>query len=151
LELIRQDKCPDCLGTEWMQGLSAGMSQNTCCANPDCGSRFNLMPFGAERISEPQPRKRGTDTQSNAPKTSPPGEDDGAGLVMSVLRVRNELVSNEAKIGRLEVALVVIYNLSLNWKVGEEGPILLSINNVANTALGGPRPKPDGEVNADRE
>lgn len=56
-EMIR-DKCPDCGGSGFLAGPCGGLSQNIKCANPQCGSRFNVMgPFGVERISSVSPSK----------------------------------------------------------------------------------------------
>ena len=56
--------CPDCSGKEFYEGPEGGAAQNIFCANPDCGSKYNLCGglsckyYGfviGERISEPHP------------------------------------------------------------------------------------------------
>ena len=48
-ECVRKDKCPDCKTTGKMQiGSSGGMCTNVRCGK--CGSRFNITPFGVDRI-----------------------------------------------------------------------------------------------------
>lgn len=39
---LNQNKCPDCGGSNFLDGPSGGMSQNIECAN--CGSDFNVTP-----------------------------------------------------------------------------------------------------------
>lgn len=57
-EKLQHGHCPDCFGDQWYEGPSGGMATNYTCANPECGSRFNLaLPMFASRISEPQPNK----------------------------------------------------------------------------------------------
>lgn len=56
------DECPDCGEGNFLYGPSGGVSQNVECANPNCGSRFNLAmlpggPYLQDRISEPHPRR----------------------------------------------------------------------------------------------
>lgn len=49
LECVRKDKCPDCkVKGKILVGPRGGMSVNVRCCN--CGSRFNITPFGVERI-----------------------------------------------------------------------------------------------------
>ena len=48
---IKKGKCPDCGSDKWYEGPSGGMCTNYTCANPDCGSKFNISPFSAQRIS----------------------------------------------------------------------------------------------------
>lgn len=60
-------KCPDCGSTDFFMGPQGGLAQNVMCANPNCGSRFNLAPFDdgvwcsspfmIDRISDPSPKK----------------------------------------------------------------------------------------------
>lgn len=47
----KHQRCPDCRGDEFLEGPSGGMSTNIMCSS--CGARFNMSPFGAERIGEP--------------------------------------------------------------------------------------------------
>lgn len=50
---IRDGCCPDCGGTSFLSGPCGGCSENIKCANPECGSEFNICPpYFAERISE---------------------------------------------------------------------------------------------------
>jgi len=43
-------ECPDCCGTEFLEGPHGGLSINFKCAQ--CGSTFNHMgPFGIDRLS----------------------------------------------------------------------------------------------------
>jgi hypothetical protein len=37
--------CPDCGGTEFLDGPRAGMSQNIKCARAICGAEFNVARF----------------------------------------------------------------------------------------------------------
>ena len=40
-----EGKCPDCGAKEhFLKGPEAGMSINIKCANPECGSEFNVCP-----------------------------------------------------------------------------------------------------------
>lgn len=49
LECVRKNKCPDCkVKDQIMEGPHGGMSVNVRCAN--CGSKFNITPFGVKRI-----------------------------------------------------------------------------------------------------
>ena len=48
---IQKGRCPDCGNDKWLEGPSGGGSTNYKCANPDCGSKFNISAFHAERIS----------------------------------------------------------------------------------------------------
>ncbi len=58
LLLLKQGMCPDCGGATWLAGPEGGCAQNWMCANPRCGSRFNLwLRWFAERIPEPSPLK----------------------------------------------------------------------------------------------
>lgn len=45
-------KCPDCGGEKFLKGPGAGLSMNIKCANPACGSKFNVCPVmrSIERI-----------------------------------------------------------------------------------------------------
>ncbi len=45
-------KCPDCGGEKFLPGPRGGLSMNIKCANPDCGSEFNICPTmrSVERI-----------------------------------------------------------------------------------------------------
>lgn len=45
--------CPDCGGREFFLGPHGGACQNIACANPACGSRFNLAPFDDEWCGVP--------------------------------------------------------------------------------------------------
>jgi len=50
--------CPDCKQEGFLEGPHGGDAVNIQCANPECGSRFNVVPgvIGfSQRISEPQP------------------------------------------------------------------------------------------------
>jgi hypothetical protein len=38
--------CPDCGGTEFIDGPRGGMSQNIQCARPSCGSWYNTARLG---------------------------------------------------------------------------------------------------------
>ena len=40
--------CPDCKSKEFLAGPRGGMAQNIECKG--CGSRFNVSPFGVDRI-----------------------------------------------------------------------------------------------------
>lgn len=45
LDLIRENKCPDCQSTQLFGGPSGGMSQNILCGN--CGMEWNVhVGFG---------------------------------------------------------------------------------------------------------
>lgn len=56
---IGSGRCPDCGGTQFLAGSSAGYSEDVRCANPECGSEFNVCPpYLAERISTPGFRSR---------------------------------------------------------------------------------------------
>ena len=44
----KKSKCPDCGNDSWLGGPCGGGSQNLTCK--DCGSKFNITPFGIERI-----------------------------------------------------------------------------------------------------
>lgn len=49
---LNKGECPDCRAHDrWQKGPSAGLCTNWRCGI--CGSRFNLGPFYAERISQP--------------------------------------------------------------------------------------------------
>lgn len=49
LECVRNQKCPDCkVKGKFMVGPKAGIAVNVKCGN--CGSMFNITPFGVERI-----------------------------------------------------------------------------------------------------
>ena len=54
---IRGNVCPDCNGLGFLKGPEGGLCVNIKCANPDCGSRFNIGPLSAQRISVPRPCK----------------------------------------------------------------------------------------------
>lgn len=43
--LANQHICPDCKGESFFMGPKGGAAQNVKCANPECGSEFNLAPF----------------------------------------------------------------------------------------------------------
>lgn len=50
-ELEEQDSivCPNCKGTEWLEGPSGGMSVNIMCNR--CHSKYNYMgPFGLDEL-----------------------------------------------------------------------------------------------------
>jgi len=53
----KYERCPDCGGSDFMGGPSGGMCQNIMCAG--CGARFNMSPFGVERIGDPKPTPEG--------------------------------------------------------------------------------------------
>lgn len=55
-EKIYKGFCPDCLSEGLLAGPEGGGSQNVMCANPQCGSKFNVG-IGVERISDPSPLK----------------------------------------------------------------------------------------------
>lgn len=56
LGFIEKSSCPDCAGDKLLAGPTAGLAQNVMCANPACGSRFNILGFfGVERISDAKP------------------------------------------------------------------------------------------------
>jgi hypothetical protein len=66
LEWLRKEQCPDCRSYRgFLRGPRAGLAVNVKCANPECGSRFNVGPLllGAQRISEPMPDKPQTSTR----------------------------------------------------------------------------------------
>ena len=49
LESIRENKCPDCKTKgQILAGHQGGMCMNVRCGN--CGSEFNITPFGVQRI-----------------------------------------------------------------------------------------------------
>jgi len=49
LECVRKNKCPDCkVKGKMLRGPRGGMAMNVKCDN--CGSRFNITPFGVVRI-----------------------------------------------------------------------------------------------------
>lgn len=49
LECVRKSECPDCdAKNSMLMGPRGGASVNVKCEN--CGSRFNVTPFGVERI-----------------------------------------------------------------------------------------------------
>jgi hypothetical protein len=47
----KTNRCPDCGSSDFIEGPSGGMCTNIMCAG--CGAKFNMSPFGAERIGEP--------------------------------------------------------------------------------------------------
>jgi len=47
-KMKRTNKCPDCAHKMWQYGSSASSCRNIKCAN--CGSKFNVMSLGIERI-----------------------------------------------------------------------------------------------------
>ena len=49
-------KCPDC-GAGLLAGPEGGCCQNVLCESDACGSEFNYMPFGIERLSDASPKK----------------------------------------------------------------------------------------------
>jgi hypothetical protein len=80
-ESIKEDKCPDCGGEGFLKGPEGGMSSNIMCANPECGSRFNVCPptfaanvWFAQRISPPSPlleAQAQADARSRQSRTHP--------------------------------------------------------------------------------
>lgn len=51
-QLLRQDICPDCLDTGFLEGPCGGGSVNVMCANEKCQARFNICgPFTPQRLS----------------------------------------------------------------------------------------------------
>lgn len=55
-------KCLDCGCKKFRHGPGGGVAQNIKCANPKCGSEYNIFyvpggPFLDMRISEPMPDK----------------------------------------------------------------------------------------------
>lgn len=56
--LIKNNICPDCRQVGFLEGPHGGLAVNIMCANPNCGSKFNWTPFGAERISEKSPANK---------------------------------------------------------------------------------------------
>jgi len=56
---MKKGCCPDCGSEEMYEGPSGGMCTNVTCANPECGSKFNLgLPIMADRIGKPMPLKK---------------------------------------------------------------------------------------------
>ena len=59
--ILQNGRCPDCSCGDFLQGPEGGLCTNIKCANPDCGSLFNVgwfldpSNFFGERISEPSP------------------------------------------------------------------------------------------------
>lgn len=49
--------CPDCESGKFLRGPEGGGSVNVKCSNKDCGSKFNMMPLGIDRISDASPDK----------------------------------------------------------------------------------------------
>ena len=43
--LYNQHSCPDCGQDRFTMGSQGGACQNIKCANPECGSEFNVAPF----------------------------------------------------------------------------------------------------------
>ena len=45
-------RCPDCGGEKFLPGPRGGLAMNIKCANPACGSKFNVCPVmrSIERI-----------------------------------------------------------------------------------------------------
>jgi hypothetical protein len=56
-ELVSRRMCPDCL-CPLSEGPCGGGSINVYCLGPHCGSRFNDMGCGAERITDYKPLGR---------------------------------------------------------------------------------------------
>lgn len=54
-ECLTHSICPDCKRTSFREGPHGGLCVNIMCANLECGSRFNVGPLTAERISEAMP------------------------------------------------------------------------------------------------
>ena len=51
--------CPDCKGHEFWEGPHGGLSVNIKCANPKCGSEFNVCPpYFIERIGQRKDERR---------------------------------------------------------------------------------------------
>lgn len=48
-------RCPDCGGDDLLAGPRGGLARNFKCASPACGSRFNDLMVGVERISDASP------------------------------------------------------------------------------------------------
>lgn len=59
MDSIGQNVCPDCGGVGFFEGARGGACTNIECANPVCGSRFNVGPLYAERISQSPAKDRG--------------------------------------------------------------------------------------------
>lgn len=58
---IEENTCPDCQQTGFLEGPHGGMSVNIMCANPVCGSEFNVASYDGkivfcDRISSPSPK-----------------------------------------------------------------------------------------------
>ena len=50
--LLKQDICPDCLGTGFLEGPCGGGSVNVMCANEKCQAKFNMCgPPTPQRLS----------------------------------------------------------------------------------------------------
>lgn len=51
--LFVKKECPDCGCKEYLEGPSGGAATNIKCADPKCGSKFNICPMAsyAERIN----------------------------------------------------------------------------------------------------
>lgn len=64
LEELRSGRCPDCGRKGFLAGPEGGLSQNFRCGSPGCGSRFNSLMRGVERISDASPDR--------APDPAPP-------------------------------------------------------------------------------
>ena len=48
---LKNNTCPDCGGKNFLKGPCGGLAVNVKCANPKCGSKFNICwPFLPERI-----------------------------------------------------------------------------------------------------
>lgn len=50
VSVVENNQCPDCKKFGFLAGPRGGLAQNVKCANRECGSRFNVTPFSADRI-----------------------------------------------------------------------------------------------------
>jgi hypothetical protein len=60
--LLSTGRCPDCAGTTFFQGPESGINCQWQCANPECGSWFNLAIVAGrisavDRVHKPKPPK----------------------------------------------------------------------------------------------
>jgi hypothetical protein len=51
-EWVKSNVCPDCREEGFYEGPSGGASQNIICANHACQARFNVTPFGIDRVGD---------------------------------------------------------------------------------------------------
>jgi hypothetical protein len=55
VSFIKRGLCPDCEHPELLEGPSGGSTLLIKCGNAECDSRFNISPFGIDRISDVKP------------------------------------------------------------------------------------------------